>query len=96
MQLCRTDPFVLRPVRPSFVLFIDDDQGGRQMAVLNLAQAGYEVDEADSGSVGLQRFDPNKHDLVITDVRMPGMSGIDIFRNFGDGVSFRVCVNLLR
>jgi len=63
------------------ILFIDDDQGGRKMAVFNLVQAGHDVDEADNGRVGLDRFDPGRHDLVITDVRMPGLSGIEVTRS---------------
>jgi len=62
------------------ILFIDDDQGGRKMAVFNLVQAGHDVDEADNGKAGLDRFDPERHDLVITDVRMPGLSGIEVSR----------------
>jgi two-component system NtrC family response regulator len=62
------------------LLFIDDDAGGRQMAAYILRTAGHEVDEADSGHAGLSLFRPDAHDLVITDVRMPQLSGIDVTR----------------
>ncbi len=62
------------------ILFIDDDAGGRQMAVYNLRKAGYQVDEAENGRQGLERFRPESHDLVVTDVRMPEPSGIDVTR----------------
>ena len=60
------------------ILLIDDDSGGRQMAAYNLSSAGHHVDEAENGRVGLESFDPALHELVITDVRMPGISGIEL------------------
>ncbi|MEE8410099.1 MAG: response regulator, partial [Myxococcota bacterium] len=60
------------------ILFIDDDAGGRQMAAYNLRDAGHEVDEAEEAQTGLSRFSPESYDLVITDVRMPGLSGIEV------------------
>jgi len=62
----------------SRILFIDDDAGGRQMAAYNLRKAGHEVDEAGDAQQGLATFGADIHDLVITDVRMPGMSGIEL------------------
>jgi two-component system NtrC family response regulator len=63
------------------ILLIDDDAAGRQMMAFNLRQAGnYEVEEAATGEEGLERFDPGRHDLVITDVRMAELSGIDVVR----------------
>jgi two-component system NtrC family response regulator len=66
------------------ILFIDDDSGGRQMASFNLRKAGHEVDEADDGQVGLDMFGPNDHDLVITDVKMPQVSGIEVAKAIHD------------
>jgi two-component system NtrC family response regulator len=60
------------------ILFIDDDEGGRKMATYNLRKAGFEVDESSNAEEGLQAFSADSHDLVITDVRMPGMSGIEL------------------
>jgi DNA-binding NtrC family response regulator len=60
------------------ILFIDDDAGGREMAAFNLRQAGHSVDEAENGILGLERFDPATHELVITDIRMPELSGIEV------------------
>lgn len=62
------------------ILFIDDDAGGRQMATYNLRAAGHQVDEADDGTAGVGLFSPDQHQLVITDVKMPGLSGIDVTR----------------
>jgi len=62
------------------LLFIDDDAGGRELGAYILRAAGYEVDEAGDGEAGLSLFRPEAHDLVITDIRMPGPSGIEVTR----------------
>ncbi|MEK7705079.1 MAG: sigma-54 dependent transcriptional regulator [Myxococcota bacterium] len=62
------------------ILLVDDDGGARQMAAYNLRKAGHEVDQASDGQEGLARFVPRAYDLVMTDVRMPGRSGIDLAR----------------
>jgi len=62
------------------ILFIDDDAAGRQMAVYNLRKAGHVVDEAEDGRRGFEVFDEASHELVVTDVRMPGMSGVEVTR----------------
>ena len=62
------------------ILFIDDDRAGREVALFNLRKAGYEVTAASDGQEGLSAFAPEKFDLVVTDVKMPGISGIEVLR----------------
>jgi two-component system NtrC family response regulator len=62
------------------ILFIDDDKAGREVALFNLRRAGYEITPAEDGQEGLSLFSPEKFDLVITDVKMPGISGIEVLR----------------
>ncbi len=62
------------------ILFIEDDRSGRQLGEFNLKKAGYTVDTAASGEEGLAKFDPECHAMVITDVRMPGISGMDVLK----------------
>jgi len=62
------------------ILFVDDDRAGREVALFNLRKAGYRVTAASDGQEGLSLFSPEKFDLVITDVKMPGISGIDLLR----------------
>jgi two-component system NtrC family response regulator len=62
------------------ILFIDDDKAGREVAFFNLRRAGYEITPAEDGQEGLSLFSPEKFDLVITDVKMPGISGIEVLR----------------
>ena len=62
------------------ILFIDDDKAGREVALFNLRRAGYEVTPASDGQEGISLFSPEKFDVVITDVKMPGLSGIEVLR----------------
>ncbi|HLO26855.1 MAG TPA: response regulator, partial [Geobacteraceae bacterium] len=62
------------------ILFIDDDKAGREIALFNLRGAGYEVTAASDGQEGLSLFSPETIDVVITDVKMPGLSGIEVLR----------------
>ncbi len=62
------------------ILFVEDDASGREIGAYNLREAGYEVDVAETGAQGLEHFSPQTHDLVITDLRMPGMGGMDVLR----------------
>jgi two-component system response regulator PilR (NtrC family) len=66
------------------ILLVDDDDGIRETIELNLARWGYEVSTAVSAEQALARlgaFDPG---LVITDVRMPGMSGLELLAKLRD------------
>lgn len=62
------------------VLFIDDDRAGREVVLFNLRKAGYDVVTASDGREGLSLFSPGKFSLLITDVKMPGISGIEVVR----------------
>ena len=62
------------------ILFVDDDRAGREVALFNLRKAGHKVTAASDGQEGLSLFSPEKFDLVVTDVKMPGISGVDLLR----------------
>jgi len=65
---------------PPTLLLLEDDPAGRELARFNLQKAGYAVDTAADGETGLARFDPARHSVVITDVKMPGLSGLEVLR----------------
>ena len=60
------------------ILFAEDDEAGRQIGAYNLREHGYEVSTAESGDEALKLFQPGEFDVVITDVKMPGRSGLDL------------------
>jgi phosphoserine phosphatase RsbU/P len=61
-------------------LVIDDDDAVRRMLVDFLGVLGWEVEAAADGVEGLALFDRAKHALIVTDIRMPGVSGWDVIR----------------
>ncbi|MEZ4226213.1 MAG: sigma-54 dependent transcriptional regulator [Polyangiaceae bacterium] len=60
------------------VLLVEDDPAGRELATYNLEKAGFVVDAVASAEDALARFDASRHDLVITDLRLPKKSGLDV------------------
>jgi DNA-binding response OmpR family regulator len=62
------------------LLFIEDDDEIRLVIRLALEDEGYQVDEARDGRTGLTLFDRHEPDLVLLDLRMPGMDGFDVCR----------------
>jgi DNA-binding NtrC family response regulator len=62
------------------VLVVDDDESLRRVTQVQLEQVGYETNVAADGAEALALLQKSLHDLVITDVKMPGMSGMDLLR----------------
>jgi len=62
------------------ILLIDDDHNLREVVGFILREAGHEVSEAGSAEEGLTTFDGQFIDLVITDMKMPGQTGLDVLR----------------
>jgi len=60
------------------VLIIDDEQDIREVTALTLMDAGYRVETAADGAEGLARCEQFYPRIVITDIRMPGMDGIQV------------------
>ena len=62
------------------ILTVDDSPSVRQMIKLVLGPAGHTVVEAGDGSEGLARAKAQSFDLVITDLNMPVMNGMQMIR----------------
>ncbi|EGY24770.1 sensory box protein [Desulfovibrio sp. A2] len=60
------------------ILLVDDEEGIRTVLGIALADAGYHVTTAASGEEALARFAEHKPDIVLTDIKMPGLSGLDL------------------
>ena len=63
------------------ILVIDDDTSLRRVLEYNLQEEGYEVQAASSGEEGLYLFRQSPPDLVITDMKMPGMDGLMVLKS---------------
>ncbi len=60
------------------ILVVDDDLSQRRLIEFWLKEEGYSVVAASDGNTGLQTFTETSPALVITDIRMPGLSGLDL------------------
>lgn len=65
---------------PGRVLVVEDDEGIREMLKYNLVSAGFSVQEASDGAAGLRTARTSKPDLILLDLMLPGMSGLDFCR----------------
>jgi CheY-like chemotaxis protein len=75
------------------VLVIDDEEMARYIFKQCLAGAPYVVDEAASGSEGVQRARPGHPQAIILDLLMPGMDGYKVLRRLqADSVTQRIPV----
>lgn len=63
------------------VLIVDDSATMRQMVSLTLREAKFEVLEAENGQDALKKVQSQKFDLILTDLNMPVMDGINFIRN---------------
>jgi len=62
------------------VLFIDDDEGIRKVFSILLRKEGYQVFTAENGEEGLKIFKQEIPPIVIADVKMPGINGIEVLK----------------
>ncbi len=62
------------------VLYVEDEEGIRSNISQILEHMFKEVYTAKNANEGLLKYQKNKPDLIITDIRMPGMSGIDLIK----------------
>ena len=62
------------------ILIVDDDEGVREAVKMTLEYDGYECLFARSGQEGLDLIAGESPDLVLLDVKMPGMDGLDVLR----------------
>ena len=68
------------PVGRPRILVVDDEESIRELLSKTLALADYEVDLAPDGRTALDRLRLVQYDLLITDLRMPGVDGLTVIR----------------
>ncbi len=62
------------------ILIVDDDHSMRMALSQSLENCGYGVETAEDGEAALAMFEKGKFEAVITDMRMPKMSGLEVLR----------------
>lgn len=68
------------PTRRLRVLVVDDEAAIRLALVRHLQRRGHEVETAEDGASALERIASNEFDVIVSDIRMPGMSGDRLLR----------------
>lgn len=64
----------------SGILVVDDEANIRTIVKPGLEMEGFEVDTNDDPRSVLAKYEPGQYDLLILDIRMPGMTGFQLFR----------------
>ena len=67
-------------MKPKSILVVDDDESLRRITQLQLEEAGYSVTTAADGHEAMRRIEEDAPALVITDLKMPGISGLDLLK----------------
>ncbi|RKY86763.1 hypothetical protein DRQ09_05615 [candidate division KSB1 bacterium] len=62
------------------ILIVDDEKIMRELLEETIRRMGFPADTADDGSVAIQKIKSNNYDLIITDLKMPKVSGMDVLK----------------
>jgi two-component system response regulator PilR (NtrC family) len=68
------------PPAQARVLVVDDERSMRELLSIVLRREGYDVTLAENGRAALDRIESGRYDLLISDIKMPDMSGVDVLR----------------
>lgn len=68
------------PDESAYVLVVDDEGANRYSVSKTLQRVGYIVSEAASGEEALELMNKQLFDVVLTDIRMPGLDGVELLR----------------
>lgn len=77
------------------ILVADDDADIRELVVFKLSQAGYAVEAVKDGTAAWETFKSDPPDLVVLDIQMPGLNGIEVLRKIRAGDHHGIPVVLL-
>jgi two-component system phosphate regulon response regulator PhoB len=71
------------------ILVVDDDEDILELMRFNLAREGYRVSCAASGEQALEMLEPEPPDLILLDLMLPGIDGIEVARRIKHGADTR-------
>jgi DNA-binding response OmpR family regulator len=75
-----SQPRTMTTVPSERILVVDDESGIRELVGTYLRAEGFEVDEAADGEEALRRFAGREPALMVLDLRLPGLNGLDVLR----------------
>lgn len=62
------------------ILLVEDEEKLARFVELELTHEGYQVDKAFDGRTGLDMAESGKHDLILLDIMLPGLNGLEVLR----------------
>ena len=62
------------------ILVIEDDKPLRELLRMELGRSGYKIESASDGEEGLEKYRQEVYNVVLLDIRMPGMDGVEVLR----------------
>jgi len=62
------------------ILIIEDEKPLRELLVMELARSGYKIESAENGEEGIEKYRQEVFNVVLLDMRMPGMDGVEVLR----------------
>jgi DNA-binding response OmpR family regulator len=68
------------PDHPARILLVDDEQSVQALLSYPLRKEGYDVVQATDGLQALERFDQQPFDLVVLDLMLPKLDGLEVCR----------------
>ena len=68
------------PAAQARLLVVDDERSMRELLSIVLRREGHDVTLAENGRTAIDRLEHGRFDLLISDIKMPDMSGVDVFR----------------
>ena len=71
------------PNGPARILLVDDDPLITQLIIDMLSLDGHDVDTAPNGLAALNRIQRRRYDLILTDLHMPELDGVGLYRELG-------------
>ena len=78
------------------ILVVDDESAIQRFICISLRASGYEVITANNGNEALEMVDVKKPDLVLLDVFMPGMDGLEVLKRIRTSSSMPVLITSAR
>ncbi len=78
------------------ILVVDDDPQIRRVLKVTLTGQGYEVDDAKNGEAALEKLRESRFDLVLLDMNMPGIGGLDTCRAIRDSSEIAIIMLTVR
>lgn len=62
------------------LLYVDDEETLRLLVQSQLSREGYEVETADDGDTGIEALKKKQYDIILLDIRMPRLNGVDVLK----------------